>query len=170
MVCYARPAGWLAALLVMAWLVFSRPVSHFFGTAAVLVTVAAAVAVAALAAAVAVAGFLSVRRRRAAAGGCVSCRFRCQHAMTEQLRQRWLVTTADRRLAPAQAGSQGHPGVVPVRSAPVLLPMPALRSAASTPAGACGAPAPQWPDRPGHRSGQVGHGAVLQRERVGSRA
>lgn len=168
MVCYARPAGRLAALLVVAWLVFSRPVSHFFGTAAVLVTVAAAVTVAALAAAVVFAGFLSVRRRRAAAGGCVSCRFRCQHAMTEQPRQRWLVTTADRRPAPAQPGPPGHPGVVPVRSAPVLLPMPALRSAASAPSGACGASAPRWPDRPAHHSGQVGHGAVLQRERVGS--
>ncbi len=170
MVCYARPAGRLAALLVVAWLVFSGPVSHFFGTSAVLVTVAAAVVVVALAAAVVFAGFLSVRRRRAAAGGCVSCRFRCQHTMTEQPRQRWLVTTADRRPALAEAGPQGHPGVVPVRSAPVLLPMPALRSAASAPAGACGEPAPRWPDRPAHHSGQAGHGAVPQRERAGSRA
>lgn len=175
MVCYARPAGRLAVLLVVAWLVFSAPVSHFFGSAAILVTVAAAVAVAALAAVTVFAVFLSVRRRRAAAGGCVGCRFRCQHAMAERPGRLWLVTTADRRPpAPAWPGSPGRPGVMPVRSAPVLLPMPALRSAATAPAtaddpaGACGVPAPRWPDRPAHRAAPVAH--VRQRERIGSPA
>ena len=39
MVCYARPASLLAAIVAVAWLVFSGPVSHFFSTAAVLVAV-----------------------------------------------------------------------------------------------------------------------------------
>ena len=169
MVCYARPAGRLAVLLVVAWLVFSAPVSHFFSSAAIWATAAAAVAVAALAAAAAIAVFLSVRRRRAAAGGCVNCRFRCQHTMTERPGRRWLVTTADRRPpAPAWPDSPVRPGVMPVRSAPVLLPMPALRSAvtapatADGPAGACGVPAPRWPDRPASRASQPA------RERAGS--
>lgn len=171
MVCYARPAGRLAVLLVVAWLVFSAPVSHFFGSAAIWATVAAAAAVAALAAAAAVAAFLTVRRRRAAAGGCVNCRFRCQHAMTERPGRLWLVNTADRRpSASARTGSPGRPGVVPVRSAPVLLPMPAVRSPATAPAtaggpaGACGVFAPRWPDRPARRASQPA------RERVGSPA
>ena len=42
MVCYARPAGWLAAILVVAWLVFAEPVSHFFDTAALVLAVTAA--------------------------------------------------------------------------------------------------------------------------------
>ena len=135
MVCYARPASLLAAIVAVAWLVFSRPVSHFFSTAAVMVAVLVATAGAAAAAAVAFATFMSTRRRRAGAGGCVSCRFQCQHAMTGQ--RLWLVTTADRRqpAGPAQAVT-GRQAPVPVRSVPVFLPMPEV---------------PRWPDRPLHR-------------------
>ena len=66
MVCYARPAIWLAAILTVAWLVFSGPVSHFFGTAAVMVAVLVATAGAAVAAALVFATLMSTRRRRAA--------------------------------------------------------------------------------------------------------
>ena len=135
MVCYARPASLLAAIVAVAWLVFSGPVSHFFSTAAVLVAVLVATASAALAAALVFATFMSTRRRRAGAGGCVSCRFQCQHAMTGQ--RLWLVTTADRR-QPADPGQAvtGRQAPVPVRSVPVFLPMPEV---------------PRWPDRPLHR-------------------
>ena len=87
------------------------------------------------AAAVVFATFMSTRRRRAGAGGCVSCRFQCQHAMTGQ--RLWLVTTADRR-QPADPGQAitGREAPVPVRSVPVFLPMPEV---------------PRWPDRPLHR-------------------
>ena len=135
MVCYARPASLLAAIVAVAWLVFGGPVSHFFSTAAVLVAVLVAAASAAAAEAVAFATFMSTRRRRAGAGGCVSCRFQCQHAMTGQ--RLWLVTTADRRepAGPGQAVT-GRQAPVPVRSVPVFLPMPEV---------------PRWPDRPLHR-------------------
>jgi hypothetical protein len=135
MVCYARPASLLAAIVAVAWLVFSGPVSHFFSTAAVLVAVLVATASAAVAAALVFATFMSTRRRRAGAGGCVNCRFQCQHAMTGQ--RLWLVTTADRR-QPAGPGRAvtGRQAPVPVRSVPVFLPMPEV---------------PRWPDRPLHR-------------------
>jgi len=135
MVCYARPASLLAAIVAVAWLVFAGPVSHFFSTAAVMVAVLVATAGAAATAVVAFAAFMSTRRRRAGAGGCVSCRFQCQHAMTGQ--RLWLVTTADRRqpAGPGQAVT-GRQAPGPVRSAPVFLPMPEI---------------PQWPDRPLHR-------------------
>ena len=135
MVCYARPASLLAAIVAVAWLVFSGPVSHFFSTAAVLVAVLVATASAAVAAALVFATFMSTRRRRAGAGGCVSCRFQCQHAMTGQ--RLWLVTTADRRqpAGPGQAVT-GRQAPVPVRSVPVFLPVPEV---------------PRWPDRPLHR-------------------
>jgi len=157
MVCYARPASLLAAIVAVAWLVFAGPVSHFFSTAAVLVAVLTVTAVAATAAVLAFAAFMSARHRRAAAGGCVNCRFRCQHAMTgvdgSGPRRLWLVTTADRQ----EHGYQGpgrNTGPRPARSAPVWLPMPELR-----------APAPRWPDRPVYRTG-----AAPQRERAGSPA
>jgi hypothetical protein len=173
MVCYARPASRLAAILIVAWLVFARPVSHFFDTAALMVTVTLATVGAAVAAALVFAAFMSTRRRRASAGGCVSCQFRCQHAMTER-RRPWLVTTTDRG-APgpvlAGPGGPGRRGEVPVRSVSVLLPVPAVRSAG--PAGplaapGCGPAAPRWPDRPAYRSGQAGRAPV--RERAGSPA
>ncbi|MGH3199831.1 MAG: hypothetical protein ACRDNT_28810, partial [Streptosporangiaceae bacterium] len=152
MVCYARPASRLAAIIIVAWLVFARPISHFLDTAALMVAVSVAAAGVAVAAALVFATFMSTRRRRAAAGGCVSCQFRCQHAMTQPAttgpattgpaRRPWLVTSVDRSpQGPAAAaghpGAPGRPGAPPGRSAPVLLPIPAVRSAApATPAGA----------------------------------
>ena len=122
MVCYARPVTFLAATLIVAWLAFSGPVSHFFATAAILVAALVAAAGAAAAVAVVLTAAMSARRRRSAGGGCVSCRFRCQHAMTG--------------LAPGR-----HQGPRPARSAPVLLPVPEV-----------GAVAPRWPDRPIYRT------------------
>ena len=185
MVCYARPASWLVAILTVSWLVFSGPVSHFFGTAAVIVAVLAAAAGAAVAAALAVASFTSTRRRRAAAGGCVNCRFRCQHAMTAPARRFRLVTAADRRPqapAPGHPGRAGRPGGAPSRSVPVLLPVPAVRPAGPGTPSLPGGAAPRWPDRPlhrtaphrtaPHRTGQPARpgGHAPQRERAGSPA
>jgi hypothetical protein len=172
MVCYARPASRLAAIVFVAWLVFAVPVSHFFNTAALMTAVTVVTVGAAGVAVLAFATFRSVRRRRAAAGGCVSCQFRCQHAMTEPTGRFWLVTVADRRpaapaadglrAAPGHQGASGHPGAhgyrgpVPVRSVLTLLPLPAVRSApVGVPAESCGPAAPRWPDRPAHRASQV---------------
>src|SRR5580692_8041307 len=128
MVCYARPASRMAALLLVVFLVFGRSAGHFLDSAALFIAIAVAVAVAAVAAAVAFTMFLSVRRRRAAAGGCVSCQLRCQHAMTEQPRRLLLVSKVDRAAA---GGSRG----------------PDSAAEAAAPA------APRWPDRPAIRSG-----------------
>ena len=70
--------------------------------------------------------FMATRRHRAATGGCVSCRFQCQHAMTEQ--------------TSGPVPQVRERGVAISRSSPVLLPMPAVRVAATS--------APPWPDRP----------------------
>jgi hypothetical protein len=146
MVCYARPAAWLAAIVAVAWLVFARPAGHFFGAAALTVAVLVVIAGAATAAALVVAVFMSVRRRRAAAGGCVTCQFRCQHAMTGRSPRRWLATTADRTPpAPGPQGRTGRRGGIPARSAPILLPMPTVRPAMT-------GTTPRWPDRPVHRT------------------
>jgi hypothetical protein len=147
MVCYARPASRMAALLLVVFLVFGRSAGHFLDSAALFVAIAVAVAVAAVAAAVAFTVFLSVRRRRAAAGGCVSCQLRCQHAMTEQPRRLLLVSTVDRGAAGGPRGSDR----------PVVAAVPA---------------APRWPDRPAIRSGVTSRPVVASRaagrERAGS--
>jgi hypothetical protein len=134
MVCYARPAGRMAAIILLVFLVFSRPISHYFNTAALVVAITVAIAVAAALAAVAFGVFLAVRRRRAAAGGCVSCQLRCQHAMTEQPRRLLMVSTVDR--APAAARNP----------AAARLPVSAVDHGAS---------GPRWPDRPAHRTGPL---------------
>jgi hypothetical protein len=145
MVCYARPAVWLAAIVAVAWLVFARPAGHFFDTAALTVAVTVAIAGAATSAALVVAVFMSVRSRRAAAGGCVTCQFRCQHAMTGRSPRLWLMTTADRRPpAPGPEGGAGRQGGIPARSVPILLPMPTVRPAMT-------GTTPRWPDRPVYR-------------------
>ena len=141
MVCYARPASRMAALLLVVFLVFGRSAGHFLDSAALFVGIAVAVAVAAVAAAVAFTMFLSVRRRRAAAGGCVSCQLRCQHAMTEQPRRLLLVSTVDR--SAAGSGSRGSDGP-------------------ATAAGPVGAATPRWPDRPAIRSGAASRPVVAR--------
>src|ERR1700733_12059380 len=126
MVCYARPAVRMAALLLVVFVVFGRSAGHFFASTALIVGLAMAVGGAAPAGAVAFTVFLSVRRRRAAAGGCVSCQLRCQHAMTEPRRRLLLVSMVDRG---APGGSRGAGGgalapapVRPVRPAAPVRP------------------------------------------------
>jgi hypothetical protein len=140
MVCYARPAIRMAGLLLVVFLVFGRSAGHLLDSAALFVAIAVAVAVAAVAAAVAFTMFLSVRRRRAVAGGCVSCQLRCQHAMTEQPRRLLLVSTVDRSVPGGSRPSDGPaaprwPDRPAIRSAIPLRPAHA-RAAASRPAAA----------------------------------
>ena len=99
MVCYARPASRMAVVVLVVVLLFGRHVGHFFDTAALMVAITVAAGGAAAAAALAFAAFLSVRRRRVAAGGCVSCQLRCQHAMTEQPHRLLVVRAAEREAA-----------------------------------------------------------------------
>jgi hypothetical protein len=87
MVCYARPAIRMAAIVLVLLVVFARSGAHlfpghFFGTAALMIAITVAAGGAALAAALAFAAVGSIRRRRAVAGGCVHCQLRCQQAMT----------------------------------------------------------------------------------------
>lgn len=158
MVCYARPAGRVAAIVLIVFLAFGRVVSHYLGEAAVLLAITVATAGASIAAALAFAAFLSTRRNRAAAGGCVHCPFRCQHAMIEQPRRLALVSTVDR-----SAGSRR-----PDRSAAPAWPDRMAAARAAVPRTA----APRWPDRPVYRSGPPRAPAPTaraeQRERAGS--
>jgi hypothetical protein len=111
---------------------------------------------------------MSTRRRRTAAGGCVTCRFQCQHAMTGAPGQPWPVRTAVRE----QARPVRHAGPVPGRPAAAGHPVPrallpiqpvAPRSVRDekaldlVPAGSV----PRWPDRPAYRAADLS-GAARQ--------
>ena len=156
MVCYARPAFRIAALLLVIFVAFGRPAGHLLASTALIVGIAMAVGGAALAAAIAFAVFLSVRRRRAAAGGCVSCQLRCQHAMTEPRRRLLLVSMVDRDAARPAVPAAVRP------AAPAVPAVPAV-PAAVRPATV------RWPDRPAIRSGVALRPAVpAGRQRVRS--
>jgi hypothetical protein len=130
MVCYARPVSMMTAIVLVVFVVFGKPTVHFFGTAALVVAVTVALAAAAVAAALVFAAAVPARRRRVAAGGCVTCQFRCQHAMTGPPGRSWLVSTVDREQAtpvPAHRAVAGGPGprtllsIQPVAHPPVRL-------------------------------------------------
>ena len=141
MVCYARPAIRMAAVVLVVLLILGRAGAHlfpghFFGTAALIIAVTAAAGGAAVAAALAFAAFGSIRRRRAVAGGCVHCQFRCQHAMTEQPRRR-----------PVARAAQAEPATPRWPDRP-----------------------PRWPDRPAYRAEAASPpaGRAERGERAGS--
>lgn len=103
MVCYARPALRMGAIVLVLLVILGRagvPLfsGHFFGAAGLIAAVTVAAAVAAAAATLGFAAIGSIRRRRAVAGGCVHCRFRCQSAMTGQL-QRPVLRAAEQQAA-----------------------------------------------------------------------
>ncbi|MGH3190409.1 MAG: hypothetical protein ACRDPY_37275 [Streptosporangiaceae bacterium] len=118
----------MAALVLVAFGIFERPVGHFVDAAALVVAIAVAVAVAAALAALAFVAFLSTRRRRARAGGCVSCTLRCQHAMTEGPRRLLLISITDRTpVAPSSVPASSAPASGPA-AAGVRAVVPAGRS------------------------------------------
>jgi hypothetical protein len=82
MICYLPALRVVTVSGVAAWLLWHKAIMHILGVAGMVleITVAAAGAVAL---AVAVIWLTrEIQRRRARAGGCTGCRFRCQLAMT----------------------------------------------------------------------------------------
>jgi hypothetical protein len=125
MVCYARRAAWIAILGIIILVMLGADETHLFNVVGLLITLAVVLGGAATGAALTVLALRSVQRRRAAEGACVTCRFRCQHAMTSPRSQRMrLVSHVDR-------GPERQPVLVPVPRIPVR-----------------GHSGPQWPDRP----------------------
>ncbi len=165
MVCYARPAGRMAAIILLVFLVFSRPISHYFDAAALVVAITVAIAVAAAMAAVAFGVFLAVRRRRAAAGGCVSCQLRCQHAMTEQPRRLLLNSTVDRAPAATRspAATRDRPRVArPGRGGRIARPTAPVRRCPSARPSA--RPGPRTAVRSGHAPARPSDRPALDNE------
>jgi len=73
MVCYARPAGRMAVVVLVVLLVFGRHVGHLFDAAALTVAITVAAGGATVAAAVAFAAFLSKHCDRLPEGQQHSC-------------------------------------------------------------------------------------------------
>jgi hypothetical protein len=136
MVCYARRATWITILGIIVLVMVGADQTHLFNVVGLLLTLAIVLGGATTGAVLTVLALRSVQRKRASAGACLTCQFRCQHALTSLPPQRmWLISTADRgpqRLGTASRSTQ--------RQEQVLVPMPRIPVRDHS--------GPQWPDRP----------------------
>ena len=145
MVCYAPGTGTLAVIGFAVYLVWHKAILHFFSMAGTTMEIILLLGAAALAAFVLVWTARMIRRRRAQAGACTTCRFRCQEAL--KARPNLLVNRVDRRVTPPAVARRAaltcHP------AAPLLSPLLGRLLSPAAPCSAA-APAPPWrpPPRP----------------------
>jgi hypothetical protein len=136
MVCYARPALRMAAVVLVLLVILGRSgvqlfPGHFDGTAALMLAISVAAGVAVVAAALTFVAFGSIRRRRAVAGGCVHCQFRCQQAMTGPPQRQSASQAGQRELAsPRWPDRPAYRSGAAARSGVVTASQPAGRTAA----------------------------------------
>ena len=176
MVCYLPGTGTLAVVGFAVYLIWHRAIMHLLGLVGTATEIALLLGAAAAVAIVLIWTARTIRRRRAQAGACTTCRFRCQQAL--QARPNLLVNRVDRRALPAPArpvtrtchpaapllgvlrpsarpafisGRSATPVPVPSapsRAAPASRPVPASRPApASRPVVPTGE---RWPFAPRH--------------------
>ncbi len=121
MVCYAPSTGTLAAIGVGIYVLWHRTIGHLLGLFGAVLEIALILSVEVVSAIALVWLTRQIRRRRAAAGACTTCRFRCQQALAR--RPNLLVNRVDRRIpAPARPALTCHPAapLLPARAAAVL--------------------------------------------------
>jgi hypothetical protein len=180
MVCYLPGTGTFAVIGFAVYLVWHRAITHFLavaGTAAeiaLLLGAEAAVAIALIWTA------RMIRRRRARAGACTTCRFRCQEAL--QGRPNLLINRVDRRVTPPlpvrpatrtchpaapHLGTPRHPArpASASRPAPVSRPASASRPAPIPRPAPASRPAPIPPPAPASRPAPAPRPAVPAGER-----
>jgi hypothetical protein len=132
MVCYARRATWITILGIIVLVLIGADQTHLFNVLGLLLTLAIVLGGATTGAALTVLALRSVQRKRASAGACLTCQFRCQHALTAPAPQRmWLISTVDRGPQPLSAAN---------RQEKVFVPMPRIPVRDHS--------GPQWPERP----------------------
>jgi len=121
MVCYAPSTGTLAVIGVGIYVLWHRTIGHLLGLFGAVLEIALILSVEVVSAIALVWLTRQIRRRRAAAGACTTCRFRCQQALAR--RPNLLVNRVDRRIpAPARPALTCHPAapLLPARAAAVL--------------------------------------------------
>jgi hypothetical protein len=131
MVCYAPSTGTLAVIGVGIYVLWHKTIGHFFGMFGTVLEIALILSVEVAAAIALVWLTRQIRRRRAAAGACTTCRFRCQQALAA--RPNLLVNVVDRRVpAPERRVLTCHPAapLLPARIRTASAPLPAGLAAA----------------------------------------
>ena len=126
--CYAPSTGTLAVIGVGIYVLWHRTIGHLLGLFGTVLEIALILSVEVVSAIALVWLTRQIRRRRAAAGACTTCRFRCQQALAR--RPNLLVNRVDRRIpAPARPTLTCHPAA-PLLPARVAAALPAAHRAA----------------------------------------
>ena len=107
MVCYGPRIGTIAVASAVVYVFLHRVIGRILHIAGLVLEIALIAGLAAAAAALVIWTVRTVQRRRAAAGACTTCRFRCQQPLDLRPQPR-----------PARAG-QGEQVLLPVPSLPV---------------------------------------------------
>jgi hypothetical protein len=108
MVCYGPRLSTIAVAAAVGYVLLHRVIGRILHIAGLVLEVALIACVAAAAAMLVAWTVRTVQRRRAAAGACTTCRFRCQQPLTRQREQ-----AAPRPLAP-RAPAPRQPVMLPV--------------------------------------------------------
>lgn len=112
MVCYGPRLATTAVATAVGYVLLHRVIGQILHIAGLVLEVTLITCVAAGAAVLLTWTVRTVQRRRATAGACTTCRFRCQQALAQHLEP------APARSAPAAP----HPRPVPLPLRPVTLP------------------------------------------------
>ena len=107
MVCYGPRVSTIVLACAAAYALFHQLIGHILHIAGLVIQVTLITGTAAAAAVLLARAVRTVQRRRAAAGACTTCRFRCQQPLDLRPQPR-----------PARAG-QGEQVLLPVPSLPV---------------------------------------------------
>ena len=97
MVCYAPGTGTLAVIGFAVYVFWHKAILHFFSMAGTAMEITLLLGTGALVAVLLIWTARMIRRRRASAGACTTCRFRCQEAL--KARPNVLINRVDRRVA-----------------------------------------------------------------------
>jgi hypothetical protein len=152
-VCFLPGTGTLAIIAFSAYLIWHKAIGHFLAIAGAVAGPLLVAGAAAAAAGLVIWTARVIRRRRARAGACTTCRLRCQQSLPGH--RHLLVNRVDRRLAaPARVAPGPARRPAPTRRpAPVPMPRPARVPAPAgrlAPVAATSPPAPAprratWP-------------------------
>jgi len=157
MVCYGPRLGTIAIAGAAAYVLLHRAIGRILHIAGLVMQIALITCAAAAVLALLAWTVRTVQRRRAAAGACTTCRFRCQQSLTQRPQP---VPLRPEPVSPRLEPVPLHPEPVPLGPEPVpqhpcpvpLHPEPVLLRLEHAPHQA---PAPRRPRRPAARAGRA---------------
>ena len=157
MVCYGPRLGTIAIAGAAAYVLLHRAIGRILHIAGLVMQIALITCAAAAVLALLAWTVRTVQRRRAAAGACTTCRFRCQQSLTQRPQP---VPLRPEPVSPRLEPVPLHPEPVPLGPEPVpqhpcpvpLHPEPVLLRLEHAPRQV---PAPRRPRRPAARAGRA---------------